>query len=144
MKRINNIVLLGILGCLVIALVVITYVLKGNGDEQAMVTSKVRAQSVTYTRDIDLLADNSISPTIPLSASPTASASASASITPALSPTLTATPTATLAATEQPTASPSEVLSPTVIENLPRTGWTQNVSIMFIAASVLMFLSFLF
>lgn len=149
MKKSKNIILLILVACLLIALVGITYFLRNQGDDQAMITSKVRAQAVTYSRDIDLLAQNPVSPTITLTntLTPTISVltpTSTPSATLTISPTLISTPSATPTASATATLIPTETLTPTTIQALPRTGWTQNVSIMFVAASVLMFVSFIF
>lgn len=143
--QLKNIIIFAIIGVLAVSLVAITFILNSGNKQSPELTSNVRAASMTYKRTLNLIIssptpfdlfstpESSESATI----TPTSIASASASITPkTTTPTTLASPTEYVSATASATATP--------VSALPRTGWTQNVSIMFIAASVLMFLSFLF
>ncbi len=141
--QLKSTVVLGIIGVLALLLLAVAIMVKGGTEQSPELTSNVRAAPLTYKRTLNITL-TSPTPfdmfTTPENASddasltPTLSATVSATLT--ISPTEISSPTATLAASASAT--------PTAVSSLPKTGWTQNVSIMFIAASVLMFLSFLF
>lgn len=147
--NLRNIIIVSTIGVLTLSLIVITFIFRSNSQQNTDQTTNVRASNLTYKRELDLVVDasQSLSP----------SASPFATIFPSILATVTASQSASLSATLTATPSPtvyffiptntivaSDRATPTSIHSLPRTGWTQNVSIMFIAASVLMFLSFLF
>ena len=136
--------IIAVIVLLAVALIMVTFIFRSDSEQSAELTTNVRASSLTYNRTLDLLSA-SPSPAIFVE-TPAASSSPTISPTGRLdatqSATLSATPTKVVTPTEFLTATP--IASPTAVTALPRTGWTQNVSIMFIAASVLMFLSFLY
>ena len=141
-KNYRTIVIVGLTAFLALSLIIVGVFLTGGANQSPFFSSKVRAASLTYKRDLKLLADaGTITPTSIVTPTDTASASPTFSPSPTLassSALLTNTPTAT------PEAIATDIISPTPLKSLPRTGWTQNVSIMFITASVLMFVSFIF
>lgn len=143
--QIKSIAILGVIGVLALLLIAVTFIFKGGNEQNPELTSNVRAAQLTYKRTLNLIL---ASPTpFDLFTTPD-DASSAASVTPtnvaSLSATLTISPTEIFTPTATLTTSSSSTLTPTAVSSLPKTGWTQNVSIMFIAASVLMFLSFLF
>lgn len=135
-------------------------ILLTSGDENntsAVAPRKTKAANVTYSK---LIALNQVTPEITLTPTPTvaseevASTSKTESITETPIPTLTLTPTPTetVLAYANPTvtgtasleADITTTLTPTKVKNLPDTGFIYNGLIIFAAAMVLVFFSFLF
>lgn len=141
-KIVRIIFIVAIVGLASLGLVVVSLIFRNNSQQAADQTSNVRASNLTYKRELDVIAG--VSPTASPSATvfPLITGIATQSATLSATVTITATPTVYITPTEYFVA--TESATPTAITTLPKTGWTQNVSIMFIAASVLMFLSFLF
>ena len=137
----KNIIIVVVFGVLAVSIATADLFMNRDVSGSPLVTSKVRAATLTYRRTL-ILSTPKVSPTdIPtptitpitfVSNDPNASESAE------ITPTVTISPTPTIAAirltTTQTTPSPT----------LPGSGWTQVASIMFIASSIVVFLSFLF
>ncbi len=137
----KNIIIVVVFGVLAVSIATADLFMNRDVSGSPLVTSKVRAATLTYRRTL-ILSTPKVSPTdtptptiTPITfVSNDPNASESAEIT----PTVTISPTPTIAAirltTTQTTPSPT----------LPGSGWTQVASIMFIASSIVVFLSFLF
>ena len=150
MKRIHSIIIVVVFGVLAVSIATADLFLNREVNGSPLITGKVRAATLTYRRTL-IISPNGVTSVV---------GTATPTITPIqLIQNITSTPSATLfptvtseVATPSPTAvalqltnttssiTPSVALSPT----LPSSGWTQMASIMFIAASIVLFISFLF
>lgn len=168
-KQVSTYLILGSVVFLVIAVAAVSVLLRSDSESSPIITTKIRASSLTYRRTITIgsaSTQTTVTPTgsAAVSPSPTSSAAggsdagstngsgAAHSGTPAVTATATPTdtpePTAELTASESGTTDtpmPSDrAVSPTPVSALPETGTWQYTSILFIAASVVLFISFLF
>ncbi len=151
MSNKKNIIIVGVFGVLAVSIATADLFMNREVNGSPLITAKVSAATLTYRRTLILKQSGaaSISPTptvTPIALINSAEISPTVASQGALT---TPTPTSILLMTNTPTPTTIELQltntqEETPTPTLPDSGWTQVASIMFIAASIVLFLSFLF